>query len=363
MTDIGRDYFISFQTTAGIEYAEVVDIEEIQVTKVVNSPGILRARMRGNLAAIDSLVHRSQIELWRRDPDNGLDWYRYFAGEYLEPEWEDSGEPFFTMNVVGHLDKLRRRIVAYYAGTANRSKFTSSPAETVMKTLVDYNAGPNALTANSRIRNGVITGISIQADGANGNTKSWYCAWDNLLETLQKFATIGGGDFDLVKTAANAYEFRWYTGQLGTDRTSTVTFSLETGTITNPKYKYSRLEEKTVAIVGGSDSGSSRNVTTVNGADFSATNDIEIFVNASSVDTADLADQGEKQLFDVRAREEFTYDVTQTPSAALDKHYFLGDLISVINPFTGSTITQKIKEITISIDSEGEQITIGMETP
>ena len=120
-----------------------------------------------------------------------------------------------------------------------------------MKTLVSYNAGSSATAGNSRLRTGTISGLTVEADGANGNTLDWFCAYDNLLESLQKLAAIAGGDFDLAQTAVGAWQFRWHTGQLGTDRTATAIFALERSNMANPQDQLLRTVEKTACIVGG----------------------------------------------------------------------------------------------------------------
>src|SRR5690606_30648784 len=136
--------------------------------------------------------------------------------------------------------------------------------ETVMKALVTYNATSSGTTADGRIRN-VATGgltITVEADGGGGNTVDWYCAHDHLLETLQKLARIAGGDFDLIKTAATTWDFKFYDGQRGTDRSSSVIFSLDHGNMARPRYQIDRREERTVAIVGGGGEGDDRTFVT-----------------------------------------------------------------------------------------------------
>jgi len=61
---------------------------------------------------------------------------------------------------------------------------------------------------------GAIGGLTVEADGTDGTTIDWFCAWDNLLENLQKCAKVGGGDFDVVKTSSTAWQYRFYTGNL-----------------------------------------------------------------------------------------------------------------------------------------------------
>ena len=95
-----------------------------------------------------------------------------------------------------------------------RTRLDSS--EYVAKELVKYNLTSSGTTGDARARTVTITGVSIQADAGTGNTISFKCAWRNLLASIQEVAQIGGGDFDLIKTGTQAWEFRWYNGQRGT---------------------------------------------------------------------------------------------------------------------------------------------------
>ncbi len=194
-------YKLIVRNTSGVKQAEVgfggagdpakAPWDSLACTRRVSEIGRLQIQFSGNHAILGSLVHKSQVELWWAD--TGIDWYREFMGLYLAQE--QSYEEFRKFNLTATELKwlLQTRIVNWPANTANRSKFTAAKAETIMKTLVDYNAGANATVANGRKREGAITGVTIQADGANGPIKDWYCFGDNLLETLQKLATIAGG--------------------------------------------------------------------------------------------------------------------------------------------------------------------------
>jgi len=309
------------------------------------------------------LEHNGQVIVYRRNPAMGLaTWTADFWGLFRAQKRSYSDHDLFEGRCPGILTMLGWRVVAWMAGTANRSNFQNAKAETVMKTLVSYNAGGNATTGNGRIRNGTITGISVQADGAGGNTISIDCAYTNLLETLQKLAPIAGGDFDLVKTGAQAWEFRWYAGQRGTDRTATLLFALERGNMAEPVYEYDRLDEATVAIVAGQGEGADRAVVVRTGPDYAAGNDIETFVDARNNTTTDgLNASGDAKLQDARARQQFGYRVVQTPGCAYGVHYGLGDLVKA--QYGPVNVAQKIVGVTVSLDRDGaEKIDVEMQT-
>lgn len=351
-------YRLDLKSPAGVRFASVTDFEQIACYTGVNVPGSMAVLLDGDHSAISSLEDKSQVELWRRDRENDIDWYMHFGGIYRAQRWDQPAEVIFKLTAQGYLSMLGWRIVAWRANTTDRSRYLSEKAETILKTMVDYNACANATIANGREREGAITGITIQTDGANGNTLDWYCAWDNLLTSLHDLSRIAGGDYDLVKTAAQAWQFRWYTGQLGTDRSATVTFSVGRGNMGDPMYIKDRTDEATVCIVGGQGEGDLRMIAIVTGADYHVTtNNIEVFYNGSGNESADgLADAGDTRLDELRARDEFSFVVLQTPASLFGVHYFLGDLVKVVNPFTGVAATKKIVGVTLQLEPSGDEI-------
>lgn len=376
------EYYINLTDTAGALVATVTGgmggdggeaatgFTSLAYRNEVNAPGYAQITFAGNHPARTLLPTNGQVEVWRRNTDLGVSWYRDFVGIFRGQTHTTRETGHWTIDCPGIMSVLGWRSVAWYAGTASRSTFTGVAAETIMKTLVSYNAGSNATAANGRVRDGVTSGklsniwtITNQADGAGGTVKSWSCAWDNLLGTLQAFDRSGvGGDFDLIKTAATTFEFRWYAGQRGTDRTASVIFSLDRGNMAQPEYGYSRQNEATVAIVAGQGDGTNRVMVTRTGADYSSSNDIEAFVDGRSYSTtAALQAIGDKAMFDRRARVTLSYGVLQVPNAYYGKDYFLGDLVTA--RYLGASFTQKVNAVNVAFDQAGnEKIAVEMAT-
>lgn len=380
---MGAEYYINLTDTAGTLVAQVTagaggdggetatGFNSLAYRNEVNAAGYAQITFPGNHPARSLLVNNGQVEVYRRNPDMGIStFYRDFVGIFRGQSHTTRETGTWTIDCPGIMSVLGWRAVAWYAGTSNRSSFTSAASETIMKTLVSYNAGGNATAANGRVRDGVTSSklsniwtISNQADGGGGNSKSWTCPWENLLSTLQALAKSGaGGDFDLVKTAAATFEFRWYSGQRGTDRTASVLFALERGNMANPQYAYSRQNEATVAIVAGQGDGSNRVVVTRNGADHSTSNDIEAFIDGRSYSTtAALQAIGDKAMYDRRARVQMGFDVLQAANAYYGKDYFLGDLVTA--RYLGGNFTQKINAVNVSFEADrGESISVEMVT-
>ena len=376
------EYYINLTDTAGALVATVSGgmggdggesasgFTSLAYRNEVNAPGYCRVTFAGNHPARSLLPTNGQIEVYRRNTDIGVAWYSDFVGIFRGQTHRTNEIGEWTIECPGIMSVLGWRGVAWYAGTNNRSTFGAVAAETIMKTLVSYNAGANATAANGRVRDGVTSGklsnlwtISNQADGGAGNSKSWSCAWDNLLGTLQALSKAGaGGDFDLIKTAAAAFEFRWYAGLRGTDRTASVMFSLDRGNMAQPEYTFNRQNEATVAIVAGQGDGTNRVIVTRNGADYSSSNDIEAFIDGRSYSTtAALQAIGDKAMFDRRARVTLGFDVLQVPNAYYGKDYFVGDLVTA--RYLGASFTQKINAVNVSFEAgRGESISVEMVT-
>lgn len=359
-------YTLIVSNAAGVRQFIVTDFLSLQYQKIVNDIGLLSFSVPDTHSMALSIVERDwQVEVIRSrvsdaNISNAIAAYTDFGGFIRDEERVTSsdGKTTVTYYAVGWNDLLNRSIIAYKAGVTNRSAFTSAKAETIIKTFVTYNATSSGTTADGRDRNVPTWGgyVTVQADGAGGNTLDVFFSRTNLLDSIQQIANIGGGDFDMVKTAARAWDFRWYSGQLGTDRSATVTFALQYGNMANPALRYRRIEERTVAIVAGQEVAGIRAVETVTGTNYNAaTNSYEIFVDGSDITTNNgLQDRGDEKLYDLRAKDDLTFDVIQTPGSLYGLNYFLGD--KVTGYFQGVSATKKIHSVSIEFDAFGQEI-------
>jgi hypothetical protein len=350
-------YQLRTYTPAGVLTSIITDYLQLAYVREVNGPGMCQFVLNADHAAIANFALDAQVEVWRADTENGIAWYCDYYGFWRgEQRRADSdGTSTYTAYCVGQMSLLARAIVAYPAHTNDRSSFNNSKAETTAKLLVTYHATSAGTTGDGRIRDVTLAGITVQADGATGDTFDYNCAWRNLLASLQEVAQVGGGDFDLIKTGAQAWEFRWYNGQRGTDRSATITFALQYGNMANPVLTRNSMDEKTVAIVGGQGEEASRTVVVRTGANYEAIhNAIETFVQASSYSATDgLNTEGDRELDTLKRRDVLTFDVLQIPSTRYGLHYGLGDLVT--GYYQGITATKKIQRVTVSLDTNGEE--------
>lgn len=342
----------------------------LSYTKRVNQVGVCQFTVNADNDIVDVIDLDWQVEVRRRDPENAIDWYTDFYGLFRDEERraDDSGISTFTGMAFDANDWLARAIVAYNAGVSNRTAFSSLPAETIAKTLVTRNATSAGSTGDGRE---VAVGawgaqITVQTDGSAGATVDYACAYRPLLESLQELAAVGSGDFNMVKTGAATWDFRWYNGQLGTDRSGTVVFDLALDNMSNPVLRRTHSAEYTVAVAGGQDVGTARTVVVRTGANYNTLyNASEMFVQANQYSsTAGVTAAADARLYEVEARDELVFDVIQVPAALYGKHYFLGDLVT--GTYQGVTATKQIAGVSVTFAPNAqnpEQIRVEVAAP
>lgn len=354
---MGIQYQLRIYSRTGVLQHIVTDMLAITYVREVNSPGVLTFDLPAGHLSIPDFQTDTQVEVWRQDLAIELEWYcdfrAFWRGEQRSAD--SDGATRYRATCVGQLDLLRRALVAYSAATANRSEFTGVAAETIAKRLVEYNATASGSLADGRARAVTLAGIVLQGDAGNGPALTMRCAWRNLLETLRDIAELGSGDFDLVKTSAALWEFRWLPGQLGQDRTGSVRFALNYGNMANPVLRRDYSREPTVAIVGGQGAESSRTVAVRTGANYSATyNATELFVDARQETAADaLNAAGDVELSLAQARIDLSFDVLQVPQTYYGLHYSLGDLVGA--HYEGFSATKQVRRVSVAVSEDGSE--------
>lgn len=334
-------------------------------TRRVNSPGAYGWRFlqkaTESLAAFqervtDHFVLDAQVEFSWRWQEEDIDWHTDGAFFHRTDVWRynAAGALVFESGGRGYLDLINRPIIDEFAGSAGAIK--EGPAETVMKEYVNEQAGPGA---GARAK----PGLTIQADGGGGNVVRFSSPHRNLLAIIQEIAKIGGGDFDVVGTGTAAWEFRWYEGQRGADRSSTVLFNVARGNMEQPELRQSRHNEATVIVVGGQGEGADREIVRVSDAvrvAASPWNRIEEWRDARQEPNTDgLEDLGAERLEERKPKDTLTFKPLQVPGTLLDKHYFFGDLVSA--EMLDVAAVKKVKAYTYAWSAQRQDLGIELE--
>jgi hypothetical protein len=252
---------------------------------------------------------------------------------------------------------LGDRVIAWPSKIANRSLFTASPAETIIKTLFNYNIGSLATTAQGRLLSGVTTGMTTTASSGAGTALTVDCSMKGLFPTLQETALTGGGDIALLYTAPATWTLTWYTGQLGTDRTATVILSVPTGTIQELIITTDRIQDFSTVVIGGAGTNKARIYATRPATLPTGLNSREIYSDAKStgnVSTASMQQQG-TVLIQKQNRRRVTYraKILQNGALRYGRDYFLGDLVTIRDNDTD--VTQKVQGVTLGFSARGEE--------
>ena len=350
-------YTIQLYSAAGSPIGNVTGFLSVDVSRVLNAFDLAQIVLTSDNYYYPSFVYGAIVEVYRQDPALGIPATREFAGFVVDVITEIA--PITTRRIIaaGMEWLLQNRVIAYYANITNRTTFTAQPAETVLKTLFDYNIGANATTANGRFLSGVLSGATTAATTGAGNSITISIAGENLLSAIQKIQELAGGDFAVIYTAPATFTFTWYTGQRGTDRTATAQFSVDKGSIGPLRISEPRLKDGTTAIVAGSGTESARQIVTRPAVLPTGFDSREIWVDARNgqTSTAALQNVGTAELNAfTKGRTTYDADIVQIPSCLYGVHYFIGDLITV---YTGvTTVTQKIYGVKLGIDSAGREV-------
>lgn len=347
------EYAIVIKTRAGLpQYVLTGDengFRQLSYKKQLNDVGLLIFDLDSDHPAIANMERDGQVEVWRRDIANGLDWYSDFETLFVDEERhaDDDGDSVFQAICPGNLDFLARELVAWPDNVDNRSLFTGKKASYVMVTLATYNVTSSASTANGRIYTTDLANITVEADDDSGNVMTYACAKMPLLEALQDVARIGDRDFYLVRTGAQSWQFRT-DNYLGTNRSATVIFALNYGNMSNPILRRNRLNEKTRVLVGGQGTEDTRTYVVRTGTNYNATyNSKAVFLPATEYsDSNGLNAVGDVRLDELRAKDDLQWDVIQTPGSLYGLHYFFGDLVTGF--YEGVTATKQISEVDVT---------------
>lgn len=354
-------YTVIAYSSAGTRLAYSDDVLSLDCTRAVNGIDIFNLTYLTTANSVQYLTAGSIVEVYRQDPDAGITSYREFSGIVREIVRTVTDTDITAIRAVGFTALLADRIVAYRAGVANRSTFSAIPAETVLKTLFDYNLGANATTGNGRLLSGVLTGATTAATTGAGNAISIACHADNLLTAMQAVQEVAGGDFDVIYTAPATYTFTWYTGQRGTDRSASVIFSIPNGSIGQLTTTYSAIQDTTAAIVGGQGEGVDRVYAVRPAVPPTGLSLRESWVDArQSTTLAEYQQRGDIALEEAtRVRSRIDVVVVQTTALRYGRNYFLGDLVSI--SVDGVLYTRKIASVAIRVGTDGsENIDVGL---
>lgn len=288
----------------------------------------------------DLLVLDGRVSVFR-DVGGGLK--RDGDAQYLIRRW-DYGEQTTTITALHVNSLLRRRILAYYAGTTFTKKGAAA-ADNLIKQFVGQQMGTTVDTGN-RLSPSVYTDISayVAATAQTGQAQSttMAAAWQNLFDVVRKLcdASTQAGTYltaEIIATSDTELELRTYVGQRGVDRRSSsnapLIFSSLRGNVANVVLSVDRQNEVNWAAGAGVGEGTARMTQTAYDLarlGESPLNRHELFVDQSNVsDTNVLLTYANAAVRAGRPAINLSGDVVETPFCIRGLHYDLGDYVTV----------------------------------
>lgn len=347
------------------EYQAIIRNKSGNKVAVFNSFSELKFRKRLNHGGYGTLTtyaenditgffdENFQIDIKRRT--NTEDWYTEFYGFIRGFEIrtrEEASE--YRLTFIQDASLLAHRIIAWKAGTTDKSEFSSTSVEDIMDEIVKYNFTAIATTGNGRLADGTpgLITVTSSVSGASGTSINFSCAFDNLLEVLYDLSEISGVDWDFEKTGTNTWRVNIYATGLGSDLTGQIPFSIKYGNMRDIRYEIDRLKEKTVAIVGGRGTEAGRNFSIRQGDNYASDNKIEFYHNASSYSDSGLSNIGDIKLEELRAKEQFDFEPIQIPNWSYKTHYTIGDTVRI--KYEGFTKDVRIYGVDFSYSNNGQ---------
>jgi len=339
-------YKIHLKDQSGDLVAIFDDFTSLSVSHRINSVDTCNFAIDDDDPRIPLFELDGQIEVYRSYPAFDVDWYLEFEGFHrtYNRQTFENGNRYYSSYARGYNDLLDRRIVAYFAGSIYASK--SGVGETVMKEYVDENCGPSA-TDPPRISDGVMAGLTIEVDGAAGDSWEGAKAYINILAACQDIANKTGVDFKVRGNGDAAFIFRTYDGQLGDDRSvvgldsSTglngvgnppVIFTVNRGNMGEPVYSLKRMAEGNFCFVLGEGVESERDIverSDTDAMDDSPWNRREFSRDARNRSTTSgYESAGDAALEENQAEETFSFKPIQIESTLYGRDYFFGDIIT-----------------------------------
>ncbi|WP_217545562.1 siphovirus ReqiPepy6 Gp37-like family protein [Streptomyces sp. GbtcB6] len=235
-------------------------------------------------------------------------------------------------------------------GSTYRS-FTATNAETIVRTLINENCGPGAITAR-RIPNLVLDTVA----GAGTNT-AISTRFEALLDVCRTVASAGGAIGFRTRQDGSQIKFGCYAPS---DKTATARFSTGLGNLRSVAYSQSAPTVTHALVAGTETTGSSVRtyVEVANTSSASAWWRVEKYVDGGAANdtNGELTASGTSELTDGAAPVQLATVTVDTDTLRAGRDYGLGDKVAIALPH-GLQLTDVVRSIHLqATPSDGEQV-------
>lgn len=328
-------------------------------TLALNNVGRFRLTLPANFPK-DLLAYDRRVIFWRKPPGGQLT--LDFIG-FIRYTRTEAPRGFIRRVVEGvdGNDLLRRRIVAYYAGSSQAGK--TAVADNFMKQIVRDNGGKVGDTPTARLYGANY--FSVKDNVGLGPDIAKAYAWRNVLDVLRDLsdaARTAGTEvyFGVVPVTESAFQFQTQIGQWGRDRTADsgnpLVFGLEYGNLANPQLVEDAREEVTYAYGLGDGEEDLRDVqesedTARSGRSLFGRS--EAAINAQGNTSAGVLDAADGRVNKGRPVSYFVADLLSVPGCLYGVDWNFGDMVTV--SFDGRQFDALIRSVTVSVDENGAE--------
>lgn len=363
------NYQIGLYDPTGLNLLAVLDgFSVLDYALIVNGVGALTITLP---ADYDSFLFSSNDVI----PDNRIIVSRAIGGDAFTIDGDacwfvrrgrkilsDKGQRTTIINAVHANHLLKRRIVAYAAGSAEADK--TDFADDMIKAIARENLGTLATDTTRSIA----TYLSIAADIGAAQSISKAFARRNVLDLSREIAEASyqAGTFlafDIVSTSPESLTLNTYIEQRGSDRrfpvgNNPLIFGTEYGNVGSAERDSDRTEEITFGYAGGLGVGSGRTIGTASDVTRIAAspfNRIEQFFDGRTSDVqATLDNDADSLVASGQPRSNFTGKITQTDGSIYGLNYNYGDYITAV--FENESIDARLNRVRVQVRDGKETI-------
>lgn len=341
---------------------------ELKYSRKINDVGALAMTIIGDLDFFDTIGIDYFVEIQRQDPKSTSPRVEetYFIRsrqKYSTPE-----EQGVVIGGVSLNDLLLRRVINPDDDPLEAGGYTTKggPSDELIRDYVREQAAD--LASADRLFPG-FTVPEVPNVGINSGRR---LRFEGLLETVQDIAKNADIDFRVHRTVGSFMEL--FIGTIGQDRTRQgmvvgrrwMGLDPDRGNLTDPVYIEDRTEEKNFVYTLGEGQGETRIVLPIPGRGISDSpfNRREFVHDARNVEKGDavslLAEGRAELLRQAEGLNEFTFSPTGSePGNVYGQDWDLGDKVTLRWGQIEEDI--RIVEIEVSIGSEGEKISVGVQ--
>lgn len=314
-----------------------------------------------------------RIEVWRSVDGRpaALEGDQHWLIRKVVRRITSKGERQLVIVARSGLDLLRRRIVAYAAGSSFAEK--SGAADSLISAVFSENLHTGIDSAERDAETGGATGVNLSAyidlpavAGAAATISKAFSR-DNVLEVCRELADASAQAgvyvaFDVV-AVNERLQFRVFLQQRGDDHRfpggiRPVILSPDLGNLIDIEIDEDELEEVTAAIVGGQGDRDARAIGVFADTDrigVSPFGRIEDFVEKTdTADTTILEDEGQAHVRSSRPRVRISGRVQETPGTRYGVHWKHGDFVTAgVDTYL---VDARIDMVTVEVSERREKI-------